>query len=223
MSDGAARQAHPWLRLLRVPNLLTAPGDALAGGVLAAEAWPGAEIWAAGGAMLLVYAGGLVLNDYFDMARDAVERPERPLPSGQVTPWAALIVAVSLLAAGPALAWLACGGEAGRMALVVAFLVVAYDAGGKRMFGLGPLLMGACRGGSVLVGAVAAGISVLGSRPTDLPGFQVAAAALGAALLPALLGVVAQRLGLETLGPQLLVLSLAAFASHEALVRPRSP
>jgi len=50
-------------------------------------------------------------------------------------------------------------------------------------------------------------------------GFQVAAAALGAALLPALLGVVAQRLGLETLGPQLLGLSLAIFAAHEALVR----
>ena len=50
-------------------------------------------------------------------------------------------------------------------------------------------------------------------------GFQVAAAALGAALLPALIGVVAQRRGLETLGPQLLALSVAAFVAHEALVR----
>jgi fucose permease len=50
-------------------------------------------------------------------------------------------------------------------------------------------------------------------------GFQVAAAALGAALLPATLGVVAQRLGLEALGPQLLALSLAALGAHEALVR----
>ncbi len=54
-------------------------------------------------------------------------------------------------------------------------------------------------------------------------GFQVAAAALGAAILPAALGVVAQRLGLETLGPQLLALSLAAFAAHEALVRVPAP
>jgi fucose permease len=50
-------------------------------------------------------------------------------------------------------------------------------------------------------------------------GFQVAAAALGAALLPALLGVVARRLGLESLGPQLLALSLGALAAHEGLVR----
>jgi fucose permease len=54
-------------------------------------------------------------------------------------------------------------------------------------------------------------------------GFQVAAAALGAALLPAALGLVAQRQGLETLGPQLLALSLAAFAAHEALVRVPAP
>jgi len=157
VSDGEPRQPHPWLRLLRVPNLLTAPGDALAGGALAAEGWPGAEIWGAAGAMLFVYAGGMVLNDYFDMARDAVQRPERPLPSGQVTPWVALIVGLALLVAGPVLAWLTCGGEAGRMALVVAFLVVAYDAGGKHVPVLGSLLMGACRGGSVLVGAFAVG------------------------------------------------------------------
>jgi fucose permease len=50
-------------------------------------------------------------------------------------------------------------------------------------------------------------------------GFQVAAAALGAALLPALLGIVARRLGLESLGPQLLALSVGALAAHEGLVR----
>lgn len=54
-------------------------------------------------------------------------------------------------------------------------------------------------------------------------GLQVASAAVGAAVLPALLGVVAQRLGLEALGPQLLALSVAALVSHEALVRLREP
>jgi len=174
MSESEARQPHPWLQLLRVPNLLTVPGDALAGGVLAAAAWPGAEIWAAAGAMLLIYAGGLVLNDYFDMPRDAILRPERPLPSGQVSSGMALFVALALLAAGPVLAWLACGSEAGRMALVVAFLVVAYDAGGKCVPVLGPLLMGACRGGSVLVGGIAIGAMAKGIEAC----FPVAAVAL---------------------------------------------
>ncbi len=52
-------------------------------------------------------------------------------------------------------------------------------------------------------------------------GLQVASAAVGAAVLPALLGVIAQRLGLEALGPQLVVLSVATVVSHEALVRFR--
>jgi fucose permease len=47
---------------------------------------------------------------------------------------------------------------------------------------------------------------------------QVAAAAVGAAVLPALMGVVARRLGLEALGPQLVGLSLAALVAHEVLV-----
>jgi fucose permease len=50
-------------------------------------------------------------------------------------------------------------------------------------------------------------------------GLQVAAGALGAALLPALMGVVAQRLGLETLGPQLLGLSVGTLLAHEVLLR----
>jgi len=53
-------------------------------------------------------------------------------------------------------------------------------------------------------------------------GLQVAAAALGAALLPALMGVVAQRLGLETLGPQLLGLSVGTLLAHEVLLRHRA-
>lgn len=53
-------------------------------------------------------------------------------------------------------------------------------------------------------------------------GLQVAAGALGAALLPALLGVVARRVGIETLGPQLLALSVLTFLAHELLLRHRA-
>jgi fucose permease len=49
-------------------------------------------------------------------------------------------------------------------------------------------------------------------------GLQVAAAAVGAAFLPALLGVVARRLGLEALGPQIVGLALATLVAHEVLV-----
>ena len=39
-----------------------------------------------------LYAGGVVLNDYFDREVDAVERPERPIPSGRVAGSHALVL-----------------------------------------------------------------------------------------------------------------------------------
>ena len=52
-------------------------------------------------------------------------------------------------------------------------------------------------------------------------GLQVAAAAAGAALLPATVGVVARRVGLESVGALLLGMALASFALQEALSRYR--
>jgi fucose permease len=54
-------------------------------------------------------------------------------------------------------------------------------------------------------------------------GFQIAGAALGQSLLPAGVGVLASRLGLEILGPALLAASLALLALHEAIVRTAAP
>jgi len=55
-------------------------------------------------------------------------------------------------------------------------------------------------------------------------GFQIAAATLGASLLPAATGVVVARLGLEAVAPSILVASVVLAALHELLVRaPRPP
>jgi hypothetical protein len=56
---------------------------------------------------------------------------------------------------------------------------------------------------------------------TDLIGLQVAAAVLGGALLPGLLGVLAARAGLEVIGPCLVLLAAALLLLHEALIRFR--
>jgi fucose permease len=50
-------------------------------------------------------------------------------------------------------------------------------------------------------------------------GFQVAAASLGIAVLPGLGGVLAERVGLETIGPYLVVLAVGMFLLHELFVR----
>lgn len=48
----------------------------------------------------LVSGAQMVFNDYFDIGVDAVNRPERPLPSGRVTPNEALVFAGVLSVAG---------------------------------------------------------------------------------------------------------------------------
>ena len=48
----------------------------------------------------LVTAAGNVINDYFDVEIDRVNRPDRPIPSGQVTLPVARSVAVTLFLAG---------------------------------------------------------------------------------------------------------------------------
>jgi fucose permease len=48
-------------------------------------------------------------------------------------------------------------------------------------------------------------------------GFQISAAVLGASLLPAVVGILADRLGLESVGPALLSLALVLIALYESL------
>lgn len=52
-------------------------------------------------------------------------------------------------------------------------------------------------------------------------GFQVASAGLGVSLWPALAGVLAERVGLEVIGPFLLITAVALFSLHELIARRR--
>ena len=148
----------PLLRLIRLPALFTAPADVLAGYALARGGWapwePLAALVAAG---VLLYAGGMVLNDWFDRGRDAEERPDRPIPAGEVSPRAAAVLGFSLLAAGVACGvlggWLA--GEplrCGLVAAAVAGCVLLYDGPLKATLLACPA-MGACRASNLMLGA----------------------------------------------------------------------
>jgi fucose permease len=53
----------------------------------------------------------------------------------------------------------------------------------------------------------------------DLVGIQIAAAVLGGAVLPGMLGVLATRASLEVIGPCLVLFSVALLLLHEAVVR----
>lgn len=139
------------LELVRAPAVLSVLGDTLAGAAAAGHA-PSARRALLPVASACLYAGGMALNDWSDRELDARERPERPVPSGRISPRRALGVAAGLLGAGVVLA--AAGG--GRRALVVAVPLAAavctYDTVAKD-HPTGPVVMAACRGLDVLLGA----------------------------------------------------------------------
>ncbi len=147
-----------WLRLFRVPNLFTVPGDPLAGFLLAggvAGGLSGRAAFAAG-ASLCFYASGLLMNDAADLEEDRRERPERPLPSGAANRLVVRAVAIVLAVLGLMLCL-----SAGTAALLVGFgillCVALYNDGRlKEVPVLGALNMGLCRGLSLLLGAAAA-------------------------------------------------------------------
>lgn len=139
--------------LVRLPAVLSAPGDVLAGATAALGDRPlppgrTARLVAASCAL---YLGGMALNDVADVDEDLRERPHRPIPSGRVTRGQASAVAHGATALGLALA--ATTGRRGlAAALPVAASVYAYDLGLKRT-AVAPLSMAACRAADVLLGA----------------------------------------------------------------------
>lgn len=143
---------YHWLRLLRAPNLLTVPGDPLAGFLLSSGgllAWN--ALWPVGAA-LCFYAAGLLLNDFADVNEDLCARPERPLPSGAVNPMSALGLGIILLLLGVAFSGLG-GKGAFCMGALLGALVVSYNFWSKQRPFFGALNMGLCRAGSLSLGA----------------------------------------------------------------------
>ena len=145
-----------WGRLLRLPNLLTVPGDPLVGFVIVAGAsvsWANPALWAAMGASVLLYAAGLIHNDLCDLAEDRRDRPNRPLACGAISTPTAAMVAIALTASACTLAWLFCGPTPCAVTVLLALTIFAYNAICKRNALLGPVTMGLCRGLSLLLGA----------------------------------------------------------------------
>ena len=102
----------------------------------------------------LFYVGGMFFNDAFDAAIDRAERPERPIPAGDVGRGEAFALGGGLLAGGLLLlprhgtAWMF------GFALVAAILLYDFRHKGARY---APLVMGLCRGLVYGVAAAAAG------------------------------------------------------------------
>jgi len=142
--------AATFLKLGRVSNLPTVWTNTLAGVVLAGASPSDWRILPLLLAMTLAYTGGMFLNDAFDRDIDAQERPERPIPSGQVSASSVFVAGYSMLAGSILLvasfALMSNGGGwlAVTAAIALAASILLYNAWHKSN-PLSPLVMGLCR------------------------------------------------------------------------------
>ena len=152
-----------YLQLTRPANVVTAIADIWAGFAVAGAWAIIVADWGSGSNLFLInlawislstiglYAGGVAFNDVFDAELDAVERPERPIPSGRVSKssaaWMSFILLVIGVLAAAQVSLLSAG-----VAVTVAILAVVYDYWGKHQNLIGPINMGLCRTGNLLLG-----------------------------------------------------------------------
>jgi len=150
------------LTLGRVSNLPTVWTNTLAGAVLAGAGGFGAEFALLLLAFSLFYTGGMFLNDAFDAQFDAAQRPERPIPSGDVGRRAVFGAGFGMMALGAALlAWFGIAPALAGLALAAA--ITYYDWNHKGNL-FSPVVMGLCR---VLV-YVGAGLCITLALPEAL-------------------------------------------------------
>jgi hypothetical protein len=136
--------------------LPTIPSNCLAGWLLGGGGSASTFCWVCIGAILL-YTGGMFLNDAVDADWDRLHRPERPIPAGQISRRGVFLGATGLLLAGWLLLWGA-GAYAALWGTALLAAIVVYDLAHKR-FAFAPLLMAGCRG---LLYLTAASVGVKG-------------------------------------------------------------
>lgn len=195
------------LRLGRVSNLPTVWTNTLTGIVLAGGAVDSARTLPLIVALSLFYLAGMYLNDAFDREIDARERPERPIPAGQVSARTVFAAGFGMMLAGLLLLfWVGygfAGGNRGWPALgglALGAAIVFYDWHHKGNW-LSPLVMGVCR----MLVYLTAGLAFA----LPLPGMLYLAALL---LLAYLIGLtyVAKQETLDQIGNLWPLLFLAA-------------
>ena len=153
----ASDKAPAWLstlRLCRIGTWFSPAADVIASAAIVQLAWS-LDVARAMVASVLLYGAGMVLNDIADVAEDRRQRPERPLPNGDLRMVFAVVLAATLVVA--ALLISPCRLHHG---LILA-LVLAYDFAVKRVAWLGALNMGLLRGLNLCTAAAIVGFDNL--------------------------------------------------------------
>jgi len=101
----------------------------------------------------LIAAGGYVVNDYYDIDIDSVNKPWRPLPSGIISMRSALLLSMILFIGGTALSTVI-GPLSSVLAAFTALLLLTYSKTFKRRGFSGNIIVSLCGALSIVYGVV---------------------------------------------------------------------
>ncbi|MFO7834647.1 MAG: geranylgeranylglycerol-phosphate geranylgeranyltransferase [Halohasta sp.] len=154
----------PLAAQLRAGVDLTRPGNAIAAGVLTfTGAFVAGGVTEAVGAVaaavvatVAATGGGNAINDYFDREIDAINRPDRPIPRGDISARGALGVSLGLFGLATAAA-LTLPVAAVAIAVFNFLALVVYTELFKGLPGVGNALVGYLTGSTFLFGGAAVG------------------------------------------------------------------
>lgn len=208
------------LKLGRVSNLPTVWTNVFTGMALAAGVGMQPVLAILLVSLSLFYIGGMFLNDAFDSGFDARARPERPIPSGQVTAAQVYAMGFGMLAAGIALlAWVGYGLDPYTQwrpvlaGIGLAVAIVFYNWHHKDN-PLSPLVMGLCR----MLVYLCAAFSVAAVLPRDV---YVAAVVLLCYLIGLTYAAKKEHLGrLDSFWPLLFLAVPVAYGAWLAVEEP---
>jgi geranylgeranylglycerol-phosphate geranylgeranyltransferase len=150
-----------YVRLMRPVNCAMMGFAVIVGAVLAGRSgmnsyWPSLAYGFTTGFMLT--AASMAINDYYDREIDAVNEPNRPIPSGTVKPEKALASAATLTAVGFVASYLT-STKAQSLCLLTALIAwlvsVAYSTAGKRSGLPGNFLVSTCVAIPFVYGSIA--------------------------------------------------------------------
>lgn len=147
----------PYIKLVRLPNVFTSIADVFAGAFILSGLLQNYSFDIIIPILLLsitsacLYANGIIWNDIMDIEIDRIERPNRPLPSGQIKLSQAFVLSVVLMAISLLLA-----AFVSFTALIVASSILLctflYNTTTKHMTISGSISMALCRSLNLALG-----------------------------------------------------------------------
>ncbi len=150
-------QVKELLALTRpINDVMSAFAVFISGVISAGWHMPLTTVLAASVGTFFASAGGMVINDYFDFDIDSVNRPERPIPSGQISRRGALFFSAGLFGAA-----VFCAMFTTVWCIIVGipalFLLIIYSWKLKRKLFIGNLAVAVLSGLALLYGGIATG------------------------------------------------------------------